>query len=222
MSEFTLFDGKFLIGIQKLLNADWLTPVMKAITFLGEKGIFWICVCLLLIMFRRTRRLGIICAVSLAFTFICCNLIIKPAVDRTRPWIMFREVVRYLEPPGDASFPSGHSANAMGPAWAMFIASMPLRGKSYDEVPCLGWRGDGVSPKAVHGFGAAAVVLALLIGLSRLYLGMHYPSDVASGLLLGMICATVMFRAIRLIEINDGALIGSGERRKEKAGKIQD
>lgn len=222
MSEFTLFDGKFLIGIQKLLNADWLTPVMKAITFLGEKGIFWICVCLLLIMFRRTRRLGIICAVSLAFTFICCNLIIKPAVDRTRPRIMFREVVRYLEPPGDASFPSGHSANAMGPAWAMFIASMPLRGKSYDEVPCLGWRGDGVSPKAVHGFGAAAVVLALLIGLSRLYLGMHYPSDVASGLLLGMICATVMFRAIRLIEINDGALIGSGERRKEKAGKKQE
>ena len=222
MSEFTLFDGKFLIGIQKLLNADWLTPVMKAITFLGEKGIFWICVCLLLIMFRRTRRLGIICAVSLAFTFICCNLIIKPAVDRTRPWIMFREVVRYLEPPGDASFPSGHSANAMGPAWAMFIASMPLRGKSYDEVPCLGWRGDGVSPKAVRGFGAAAVVLALLIGLSRLYLGMHYPSDVAAGLLLGMICATVMFRAIRLIEINDGALIGSGERRKEKAGKKQE
>ena len=222
MSEFTLFDGKFLIGIQKLLNADWLTPVMKAITFLGEKGIFWICVCLLLIMFRRTRRLGIICAVSLAFTFICCNLIIKPAVDRTRPWIMFREVVRYLEPPGDASFPSGHSANAMGPAWAMFIASMPLRGKGYDEVPCLGWRGDGVSPKAVRGFGAAAVVLALLIGLSRLYLGMHYPSDVAAGLLLGMICAAVMFRAIRLIEINDGALIGSGERRKEKAGKKQE
>ena len=222
MSEFTLFDGKFLIGIQKLLNADWLTPVMKAITMFGEGGIFWILVCIALLLFRRTRRLGIICAVSLAFTFICCNLIIKPAVDRTRPWIMFREVVRYLEPPGDASFPSGHSANAMGPAWAMFIASMPLRGKSYDEVPCLGWRGDGVSPKAVRGFGAAAVVLALLIGLSRLYLGMHYPSDVAAGLLLGMICATVMFRAIRLIEINDGALIGSGERRKEKAGKKQE
>ena len=218
MSEFTLFDGNFLIGIQDLLNADWLTPIMKFITMLGEKGIFWICICLLLIVFRRTRRLGIICAVSLAFTFICCNLIIKPAVDRTRPWIMFEEVIRYLEPPGDASFPSGHSANAMGPAWAMFIASMPVRGKNYGEVPCLGWRGNGVSPKIVHRFGIAAVVLALLIGLSRLYLGMHYPSDVIAGLLLGMICATVVFLTIRAIETNKGALIGSGRRSKEKAG----
>ena len=219
MSEFTLFDGNFLIGIQNLLNADWLTPVMKGITLLGEKGIFLICVCLLLIAFRRTRRLGIICAVSLAFTFICCNLIIKPAVDRARPWVMFREVIRYLEPPGDASFPSGHSANAMGPAWAMFIASRPVHRKKYDEVPCLGWRGNGASPKVVHRFGTAAVALALLIGLSRLYLGMHYPSDVAVGLLLGMICATTVLLTIRAVETNRGALIGSGERKKKEDGK---
>ena len=214
MDQFTELDGNFLIGIQELLNADWLTPIMKFITLLGEKGIFWICICALLLLFRRTRRLGIICSLSLAFTFVCCNLIIKPGVDRTRPWIMFTEVVRYLEPPGDASFPSGHSANAMGPAWAMFVASRPLHGKSYDDVPCLGWRGGGVSAKAVHSFGIAAVVLALLIGLSRLYLGMHYPSDVIAGLLLGMLCATVMFRAVRALEISSGTLIGSGERKK--------
>ncbi len=209
MDPFTLFDGNLLIGIQRLLNADWLTPVMKFITLFGENGIFWIAVCLLLLIFPRTRRLGIICSVSLAFTFVCCNLIIKPAVDRTRPWIMFREVVRYLRPPGDASFPSGHSANSMGPAWALFIATMPLHRRKYDEVPCLGWRGNGVDAKTAHRFGTAAVVLAVLVGLSRLYLGMHYPSDVAVGLLLGMACATVVYQIIRAFEINRGAIYGS-------------
>ena len=219
MDQFTEFDGNFLIGIQEHLNADWLTPIMKFITLFGENGIFWICVCLLLVLFKRTRRLGIICAFSLAFTFVCCNLIIKPGVDRTRPWVMFTEVIRYLEPPGDASFPSGHSANSMGPAWAMFIASRPAVRKCYDEVPCLGWRGNGVSPKVVHRFGIAAVVLALLIGLSRLYLGMHYPSDVVVGLLLGMLCAQIVFRIVRAVEISDGALMGSGEHKRKKEKK---
>ena len=216
MDDFTLFDGNLLIGIQDLLNADWLTPVMKFITLFGEAGIFWILLCLGLLISKRTRRLGIICTVSLAFTFICCNLLIKPAVDRTRPWVMFTEVVRYLEPPGDASFPSGHSANSMGAAWAIFIASLPARSKGYGDVPCLGWRGVGADPKIVHRFGIAAVILALLIGLSRLYLGMHYPSDVIVGLLLGMACATVMLRVIRAYEINRGALLGSGDIKKTK------
>ena len=209
MDSFIQFDGNLLIGIQHALNADWLTPVMKFITLFGENGIFWIFVCLVMILFRRTRRLGVICAVSLLFTFICCNLIIKPAVDRVRPWVTFQMVDAMLPPPGDASFPSGHSANAMGPAWAMFIATRPVRtpeGRSYDEVKCLGWKGEGVSPRLMHRLGIAAVVLAVLIGISRLYLGMHYPSDVVCGLLLGMIVATVVYKVILKIEDKRGMM----------------
>ena len=214
MNSFTQFDGNLLIGIQHALNADWLTPIMKGITMFGEGGYFWIAVCLLLLIFKKTRRLGIICTCSLAFTFICCNMIIKPAVDRTRPWVLFSAVNAMLPPPGDASFPSGHSANAMGPAWAMFMASLPVSvsgkgsAKSYDAVPSLGWRGAGASAQTVHKFGIAAVILAVLIGLSRLYLGMHFPSDVVCGLLLGMICATVVCYVITAIEHKRGAVIG--------------
>ena len=220
MDNFTLFDGNLLIGIQNALNADWLTPVMKAITMFGEGGVFWIAVCLLLVIFRRTRRLGIICSLSLLLTFICCNLIIKPAVGRTRPWVVFSEVIRYLEPLGDGSFPSGHSADFMGPAWAMFIASLPARPaggryKSYSFTPCLGWKGQGADARTVHRFGAAAVIMALLVGLSRLYLGMHYPSDVVCGLLLGMICATIIYIVIRHIENSRGALIGDSVKKQE-------
>lgn len=221
MDAFTQFDGNLLITIQNALYADWLTPVMKAVTMMGEGGYFWIACCLLMLAFRKTRRLGIICSLSLLFTFICCNLVIKPAVDRTRPWITFAAVNAMLPPPGDASFPSGHSANAMGPAWALFISTLPVRHRvtnaesgetrivrSYSEVTSLGWKGAGMDPRFAHGLGIAAVVLAVLIGLSRLYLGMHYPSDVICGLLLGMICANIVHVVIKKVEAKRGIIGG--------------
>ena len=211
MDSFTQFDGNLLIGIQHALNADWLTPIMKLITYMGEAGIFWIILCLVLIIFRKTRRLGIICSLSLLFTFIICNLILKPTVDRVRPWVTFQMVNAMLPPPGDASFPSGHSANSMGPAWALFLATMPVKtgaGRSYDGVRCLGWKGEGASPRMMHRIGISAVVLAILIGISRLYLGMHYPSDVVCGLLIGMIVATAVYGVILKIEDKRG-LLGS-------------
>lgn len=221
MDAFTQFDGNLLIGIQQALNADWLTPVMKVITMFGEGGYFWIACCVLMLMFRKTRRLGIICTLSLAFTFICCNLVVKPLVDRTRPWVTFEAVNAMLPPPGDASFPSGHSANAMGPAWALFISTMPVRHRisnadtgstrtirTYDDVAPLGWKGVSADPRFAHRLGIAGVVLAVLIGISRLYLGMHYPSDVICGLLLGMICATIVHAFIKKVEAKRGIIGG--------------
>ena len=211
MDSFTQFDGNLLIGIQQALNADWLTPIMKVITFFGEDGIFWIIMCLIMVFFRKTRRPGIICAASLLFTFISCNLILKPLIDRVRPWVTFQLVNAMMPPPGDASFPSGHSANSMGPAWAMFLATMPVKtaeGRSYDEVKCLGWKGEGLMPRRMHICSIALVVLAVLIGISRLYLGMHYPSDVICGLLLGMIVASIVYKIIMVIEDKRG-IIGS-------------
>ncbi len=223
MDALQQLDGNLLIGIQSALYADWLTPIMKFITIFGDNGIFWIAVCLVLMMFKKTRRLGIICSLSLLFTFICCNLTIKPIVDRTRPWVLFEEVNRLIADPGDSSFPSGHSADSMGPAWALFIATaakkVRLPGssessanakfeKSYDATPCLGWMGDGVEPKLMHKFGIAAVVLAVLIGISRLYLGVHFPTDVIAGLILGMICATIVHLIVIKIETKRGRIFG--------------
>jgi membrane-associated phospholipid phosphatase len=103
----------------------------------------------------------------------------------------------------------------------MFISTFPVKHRvrndgtgevrlirTYDEVTCLGWKGSGVRAKTAHGFGIAAVVLACLIGLSRLYLGMHYPSDVICGLLLGMICATIVHSAVKKAEAKRGIIGG--------------
>ncbi|MBQ1329536.1 MAG: phosphatase PAP2 family protein, partial [Mogibacterium sp.] len=84
MDSFTQYDGNLLIGIQQALNADWLTPVMKVITLFGEYGIFWICCCLAMLLFKRTRRLGIMCSLALLFTFLVCNAGLKLLVGRTR------------------------------------------------------------------------------------------------------------------------------------------
>ena len=201
--DITTIDGNLLIWLQQNLQAEWLTPVMKVITLFGEAGVFWIAACLLLILCRKTRRLGIICALSLAFSFICCNALIKPLVDRARPWELFEGVMVLLPDPGDSSFPSGHTTNSIAPAWAMFLASRPA-----GDVPCLGWNGSGADPGIIHRTAVCAVILSVLIGLSRLYLGMHYPTDVLCGFLLGMICATAVFKLIRRFESGHG-LIGT-------------
>lgn len=190
MDKFLQFDGNLLIGIQSALYADWLTPIMKFITWFGEGGYFWIACCILLLCFKRTRRIGIMCTLALMLTFICCNLVIKPWVDRTRPWVVFEAVNRLIADPGDPSFPSGHSANAMGPAWALYLATRK------DE-----------NQRAMHKLGIAGVVLALFIGLSRLYLGVHFPTDVLGGLILGIICATIVYLAVTRFEAKHDRLI---------------
>lgn len=214
MEGFIQLDGALLIGIQHALNADWLTPVMKAVTAAGSGGYFWIACCLFMLCFRKTRRIGIICSLSLLLTFICCNLILKPAVGRVRPWVTFEAVKALMPPPGDASFPSGHSANSMGPAWALFLAAGGFGGSRRAELPCLGWHGEGADAVFMHRLGICAVILSILIGISRLYLGMHYPSDVLCGWLLGMICAVIVHIFVKKYEASRGNIIGAAKRQK--------
>ena len=209
MDAVTELDGKLLLWIQDTFTADWLMPVMKFFTGFGEYGVFAIALCLVLMLYKRTRRLGIICSIALAFTFLCCNGILKPLIDRPRPWEIFSDVVHHLAHPGDASFPSGHSANTMGAAWAMFLATSPVKigsRRSYEDVPCLGWKGDGADPRVMHRIGITAVILSVLVGISRLYLGMHYPSDVICGLLIGMMIAMIVHIVIKKTEQSRGII----------------
>ena len=212
MDTITQWDGNFLIGLQQALNSEPMTLIMKGFTLLAEYGVLPIAACLLMMAWPKTRRLGIICSLSLAFTFLCCNLIIKPIVDRPRPWVVFEMVKPMMPPFGDASFPSAHTANFMAVAWAVFIASLPGRiritspggsertERSYEESLPLGWHGSSVSARPVHVTGAVLLVLSFLVGISRLYLGMHYPSDVIAGLILGVLCATAVYTALRKYE----------------------
>lgn len=226
MESFIQSDGELLVILQNMLHADWLTPIMKGITFMSEYGMIEIVLCLVLMICRKTRRLGIICAASLALSFICCNIIIKPIIDRPRPWESINMLKVLVPDPGDASFPSGHSTSAMSVAMAVFLASRPLKNarkepdvaRDYDMVPCLGWGGTGVDPKTVHRWGVAAIVFALLTGLSRMYLGMHFPTDVLAGLILGALSACIIHIIFKKIEASRGII---GSKGNKMDGKLE-
>ena len=79
-------DGQSLIWIQNHLRADWLNPIMRAITSLGNAGAFWILLAAALLLFRRTRKVGLACAITIAIGAVITNLILKNWVARVRPY----------------------------------------------------------------------------------------------------------------------------------------
>ena len=176
------FDGNLLIGIQHALNADWFTMAMKTITVIGNYGWASILLCLILMAYKKTRRLGIVCAASVLLTFICCTGIIKPIVDRARPWEILDGVKMLIADPGDSSFPSGHASNTMSVAFALWLNTRDNRLLSDMDYAKL------------HRWSYLAIGIALLVGLSRIYLGMHFPSDVIAAMIIAIICSMIIHK----------------------------
>lgn len=165
-------ESAILLWIQNNLRCGFLTPVMRVITTLGNGGAFWIVLTLLLLIFKRTRRMGVYCAASMLLTLLVVNLCIKPLAARTRPYELIEGLQILVSRPHDYSFPSGHSANSLTCAWTIFR----------------------LAPKK---YGVPALVLAVLIALSRLYVGVHYPTDVLAGAAIGILLSEVALRALR-------------------------
>lgn len=153
-------DIEILEFIQTYLRCDLLDMTMPLITKLGDRGILWICVSLLLLISPGTRKTGVAMAVSLGLEALCCNVILKPFVARIRPCDINSTVQLLIPHPEDFSFPSGHTGASFAAASALFF------GRGRFRVPAL--------------------VMAALIGFSRLYLYVHYPTDVLAGALLGI------------------------------------
>ena len=159
-------DGDILLWIQDNLRAGWLDPIMKFITYLANGGALWIAICVLLLILKKTRTTGLVCSISLASTFLLNNIILKNVVARTRPYEAIEELNRIIGAQSDYSFPSGHSGASFAVAVVIFM-EMPKK------------------------YGVPALILAALIALSRLYVGVHYPSDVIAGILTGTVYAVI-------------------------------
>ena len=169
MDAILTFDGSILLWIQEHLRAGFATPAVMFLTRLGDHGMLWIAMALVLMAFRRTRRIGLTCAISMAIGLVLTNLVIKNWVARVRPY----EVVQGLEclvgAQKDFSFPSGHTTNGLACAWVIFR----------------------LAPKK---YGAPALALAIVIALTRLYVGVHYPTDILGGAVIGLACAMIALR----------------------------
>ena len=113
------------LAILDFIRAHMTSPlgdrIMPIITMLGDNGIIWIIMAAILLLFKRTRKLGAAMAIALVIDVICCNFIIKPLVARVRPFDVKTAVDLIIAAPGDYSFPSGHTAAAFAAFSALFF-----------------------------------------------------------------------------------------------------
>ncbi len=154
-------DGNILLFIQEVIRNPILTPVFQFVTTLGNAGMIWIFICILLLLRKNTRRIGWMGLFALLGSLLVNNILLKNIVERPRPYDIMEELQPLITRPKDFSFPSGHTGSSFAVA-AVFYRNLPKQ------------------------FGIWMILLAALIGLSRLYLGVHYPTDVLAGMLLGI------------------------------------
>lgn len=150
---------------EHIANA-FLDFVMPIITLIGEDGIFWIVLTLFMLFFRKTRRAGFVMALSLLIGFLVGNLTLKPLIARPRPYSIDMDVNLLIEGLSDYSFPSGHTLCCFEGAVSLLLCK-------YKRA------------------GTAALVAAFLVAFSRVYLYVHYPTDVVAGAILGTLFAFV-------------------------------
>lgn len=176
------WDAGFLIYIQEYIRSDLLTPVMTFITHTCDKGIIWIALCLILLIVPKTRRIGIIAAGSFAIEAVITNLVIKNIVQRTRPYDEIDGLVNLIEKQKDYSFPSGHTGASFAVAGAILVIALL-------GLPAIAEKTGKFSRAkmklAYKLFAVIIIIYAVLIAFSRLYVGVHYPTDVLGGILLG-------------------------------------
>ncbi|MCI2049751.1 MAG: phosphatase PAP2 family protein [Lachnospiraceae bacterium] len=154
-------DWSVLRWIHGTLSCGFLDVVMPAVSRMGDLGAIWILTALLMLFSKKHRRCGLILLIALGLCFVIGNQFLKPLIARSRPcWI--DTGVRLLIPnETDYSFPSGHTLASFAAATVIF--RMDRKG------------------------GAAAYLLAFLIAFSRLYLYVHFPSDILGGILIGLL-----------------------------------
>lgn len=173
MEWITGLDGQILLYLQDMRYTP-LNPVMNFITFLGENGIVPILTCVLLLLIKKYRYTGITASLSLLMEFIAVNIVIKPAVHRIRPYMVVQGLECITRLAHDYSFPSGHTGSCFAVATVIWL-------------------------KMPHRYGIPAVIAATLVGFSRLYLGVHFPTDVLAGMLIGIVTGIIAVKSMKLV-----------------------
>ncbi|MGN0344103.1 MAG: phosphatase PAP2 family protein [Lachnospiraceae bacterium] len=168
-------DLSILLFIQEHLRFAWMNGFWEFITHFGDGGIFWILLAFILMIPKKTRKTGIVAVCSLLLGALITNVTLKPLVDRVRPYDYSDAIIPLGRIPVEASFPSGHTSASFACA-LIYVRMFPKK------------------------YGIPLVVLATLIALSRLYLCVHFPTDVIGGFLVALFSSMVVYVCYQRLE----------------------
>lgn len=157
------FDAQALLWIQEQLRVPILNEIMVFFSLIGNSGLIWIATGLVLLIPKATRLGGLCLLTCLLGAYLLNDILIKPLVARVRPYDTIPALQILVAPLASFSFPSGHTNASFAAAYGLTAAFGRKGGLSY--LP------------------------ALLIALSRCYVGVHYPTDVLAGALVGTFSA---------------------------------
>ena len=152
--------------IQQFSN-EFLDVFFKVFTRLSDYGEMWIVICLILVLFKKTRKAGFLGLLALLIEAILVMFVLKPMFNRPRPYITYNVPILIPTPSG-SSFPSGHSAASFAVAFMLYFKNVPFK-------------------KTIMG-------LAALMAYSRLYLYVHYPSDIVGGFLIALAIVLLLLK----------------------------
>lgn len=173
MNALNSVEIKILDFLHENLSCAFLDTVMPYITYLCEWGLLSIVLAVVFMAIPKTRKLGFTLALSILIGYLLVNLTLKPLVGRIRPY-KFKELTDLLvKQQRGRSFPSGHTIVAFETAMSIFL---------YNRK-----------------WGKVCFAIAVAVGFSRLYLYMHYPTDVIAGAVLGILVSFASYKLIKKV-----------------------
>lgn len=179
-------ETSFLVWVQDTIRTEFFDKLMIFFTTINNVGMIAILTVLLLLIWNKYRHVGMTALASLVVEFVVVNIFLKNVVQRIRPYVVNEELILLGDMPGDYSFPSGHTGSAFAVAIVIFLC-MPRR------------------------YGISALIVSILIALSRIYNGAHYPTDVLGAVVVAIITSVLAWKFILPIAL----------RRRQKAGDTQ-
>ena len=145
---------------QHNLNSELFNKIMIFFTILGDNGIIWIAIALILFLKRKYRKIGLFSIISLIICALAVNIILKPLIHRPRPFSELADIILLIKAPKDYSFPSGHTAASFVMIFVFF--------------------------RHIKKYFIPVLITGIFIAFSRMYLSVHYPSDIIAGLIIGI------------------------------------
>lgn len=166
-------DINALYWIQQNMRVSFLNMPMIILNRIGDYGIIWLLIIAVMMIWPKYRRVGLTALIAITFSLLICNIIIKPLVHRARPFEVYQYITVLINYPTDFSFPSGHASSSFSVALVLMHA--------YKKK------------------GAGFLILATLIAFSRLYVGVHYPTDILGGILTGILSGVLAVLVVKML-----------------------